>query len=293
MIGERYRRLAYRIFGRRLERQGGASQSYLADTLQAAHIQLRPSAYLAVCYLNSVLAFVLLAAAVGVLVFLTLAGVVAIPPEILIPAAPVPLVVAGIAWVGSLIYPDMRADTRGRRLDVQLPYALNYMATMAEAGTTPERIFESLADQPLYGEVAQEAARIDRDLKILGKDVVGALTDAADRSPSAKFEDFLEGAITTLTTGGDLKEYLISKNEQYTQDQRNDQEKFIENLGLIAEAFVTIAVAGPLLFVILLTVMVSFGGGGGLEGGYLLALGVLPLTHAGFAATVAFITPEV
>lgn len=293
MIRDRYQQLAYRLFGRRLEEAGGTGQSYLSGNLQAADIRLRPAAYLAICYLNSAVAFVTLGLVLAVLIGLTLAGVLDLPAEILIPAAPVPLVVAGIAWIGSLVYPDMKAGSRGRQLDVQLPYALNYMATMAEAGTTPERIFESVADQPLYGEVAVECARIDRDLKVLGKDVVGALTDAAERSPSDKFEDFLEGAITTLTTGGDLKSYLVSKNEQYTQDQRQDQEKFIENLGLIAEAFITIGVAGPLLFVILLTVMVSFGGGGGLGPGYLLALGVLPLTHAGFATAVAFITPEV
>lgn len=293
MIGPRYRKLSYRIFGRRIEDKESTTRAYLSGRLASAGISLRPSAYLAICYMNSAVAFLVLTLLVVLAAGLTAAGVVAIPPEILLPAAPVPLVVAGMTWVGSLLYPDMKADTRARKLDVQLPYALNYMATMAQAGTTPERIFESLADQPLYGEVAQEAARIDRDLKILGKDVVGALTDAADRSPSAKWEDFLEGALTTLTTGGDLEEYLISKNEQFTQDQRQNQEQFIENLGLIAEAFVTVGVAGPLLFVILLTVMVSFGGGGGLQGGYLLALGILPLTHAGFAATIAFITPEV
>lgn len=294
MIAEPYQRLAYRLFGDYLESGDSPGREYLAGSLSAADIRMRPAGYLSICYLNSLVAFATLTVLVVAATVLTALGIYPLPMELLIPAAPVPLVLGGVAWFTSLVYPDIVASNRGRKLDVQLPYALNYMATMAEAGMTPERIFESLADQPLFDEVAAEAARVDRDLKVLGKDVVAALADAADRSPSPKFEDFLQGALTTLTTGGDLKEYLISKNEQFTQDRRQDQEKFIENLGLAAEAFVTVAVAGPLLFVVLFTVMVSMGtGGGGLRSGYLLALVALPLTHAGFSAAVAYITPEV
>src|SRR6185369_14976174 len=115
-----------------------------------------------------------------------------------------PAIFAVVLYLAALVLPDLRALNRSRGLNSRLPYALNYISTMASAGATPEQLFAGLAAQPLYGEVSQECAWIVRDLRILGFDIMGALARAIDRSPSTKFQDFLQGAVTTLSAGGDL-----------------------------------------------------------------------------------------
>jgi hypothetical protein len=76
--------------------------------------------------------------------------------------------------------------------------------------------------------VIDEAAEIlvwsDADITawqdLLGHDIVTALNRAIDRTPSIKFQDFLQGQITPLTSGGDLKHYFLSKSDQFLYENR-------------------------------------------------------------------------
>jgi flagellar protein FlaJ len=294
MALSRAQRTAYRLFGPTLAKRPQAN-AHLKLSLQKAHIHLRPEVYLGASYLNILLVFagcLGLVATVGLLMALRL---LAAPAGMLVLLAPLPLVLAGTIYLLAHLLPDVKAATRARDIDARLPYALNYIATMASAGITPERIFEGLAGQPIYGEVANEAAWISRDLRLLGKDVVTALTDAIDRSPSVKWQDLLQGAITTVTSGGDLKNYFLAKSEQFMYENRQEQKRFLENLGVLAESFVTVVVAAPLFLLVLLSVMSMFGGNprSALTLGYLLILVLLPLAQLGFLVTIRFVTPEV
>jgi flagellar protein FlaJ len=166
---------------------------------------------------------------------------------------------------------------------------------MAGANFTTETIFANLATQDDYGEVASEAAWISRDLRVLGKDVIGALTAAIDRSPSIRFQDLLQGAITTITSGGQVKEYFRAKSDQFLLENRLEQKKFLDNLSVIAESYIVVGVSGPVLAIILLSVMVSFGASTNnfLLTGYALVLVVIPLTQLGFAMAIKGVTPAV
>lgn len=288
-----FQQVAYRLFGPRIEDRPERTRG-LGASLAEAGMQIRPSAYLASAYLTMVVAFGATAAAIVVLAALRGLGLIELPLGALLLVTPLPAVVAGVAWIARMAYPTVRAGSRAGRLDEQIPYALNYMATMSQAGMTPERIFGTLAAQPIYGEMAEEAGLIERDLKVLGKDIVEALADAAQRSPSRKLRDFYQGALTTLTTGGDLGSYLAAKRDQYLQDHRQDQKRFLDDLGVLAEGYVTVVVAAPLLFLIMVTVMISLSGGGDPLGvGYLVVLLGLPVAHAGFTLTIDLISPEV
>jgi flagellar protein FlaJ len=273
-----FERTAYRLFGA-VARRGADKNAHLRLALERAHILLRPEVYLAAAYLTAAVAAVLTAVPVLLLLAARLAG---------------PLVLGVMVYLAAVILPDVRTLNRSRGLNAKLPYALNYISTMASAGATPEQLFAGLAAQPLYGEVAQEAAWIVRDLRVLGMDLMGALAKGIDRSPSVKFQDFLQGAVTALSAGGDLGAYFNGKAEQYLQENRQDQRKFLDGLGVLAEAFVTVVVAAPLFLIVILSVMTTFGGNAqdNLLIGYILVFVLIPLSQAGFAWTVKVMTPE-
>ncbi len=286
-------RVAYRWFGG-IAQQRAAENPRLQLSLQQAHIGKRPDVYLAAIYLTVAAVFT-----ISVLVALLLAVAVAlravdIPGIFFLYIVPMPGLVAALVYFSNLVLPDARAVGRARDIDAKLPYAINYIATMSAAGASPDRIFRSLSEQPIYGEVANEASWIHRDMSLLGLDVLTALNKAVTRSPSARFQDFLQGAITSLTTGGDLKTYFMNKAQQFIQDNRQQQEGFLDGLGVLAESFVVVVVAAPLFLLVLLSVMSSFGGDprSMLSTGYLLILLMLPLATAGFAVTVKVSTPE-
>lgn len=288
-----YERFAYKTFGRRAAQAVGRNPR-LRLSLQKAHIYLRPEVYLASAFLTMVLIVVGTALPVVVLVGAVAVGAIEVPLRLLLLLVPIPLVAGSMMYLLAMVLPDLRAATRARDINAKLPYALNYLSTMASAGATPEQIFASLAKQPIYGSVAHEAAWITRDVDLLGMDIVTALGRAGDRASSDKFQDMLQGAITALTSGGDLKTYFYNKAEQFMYENRQDQKRFLDGLGVLAESFVTVVVAAPLFLIVILSVMTSLGGSAEetLLLGYVLIFGMLPLSQLGFAITIKTMTPE-
>lgn len=262
--------------------------------LQRAYVLRRPEAYL-----RRARRAALWAAGLGLLPAVVAWAALALGRPLLPPLAAGALVLLspalGLSTFGLLRgAPVVQAVMRARAIDAKLPYALNYLATLAAAGATPQALFASLARQPIYGVVALEAARITRDIELLGQDVVTAMARAGERTASAKWQDLLQGAITALTSGGDLRTYFRDKAEQFLLDNRHEQKRFLEGLGVLAECFVTVVVAAPLFLIVILSVMTSLGGSveQTVVVGYTLVLGVLPLAQAGFVLTIRTMTPE-
>jgi flagellar protein FlaJ len=289
----KYERLGYRWFGTRALAAVDRNPR-LKLSLQKAHIYLRPEAYLAAAMLTTVL--IVLGTAVPIMVLMAgvAVGLANVPLRLLLLLIPIPIVAGAMMYLLAQVLPDLRAATRARDINAKLPYALNYLATMAAAGATPEQVFASLAKQPIYGAVSHEAAWITRDVDLLGTDIVSALSRAIERSSSPKWQDLLQGAITALTSGGDLRTYFANKAEQFLYENRQDQKRFLEGLGVLAESFVTVVVAAPLFLIVILSVMTSLGGSAdqALLLGYMLIFVMLPLSQLGFAMTIKTMTPE-
>ena len=288
-----YQRQAYRMFGKYAHKVVPQNPR-LRSSLLRAHITLRPEVYVSTSYLNMVLSFVGSSILIFVLALASAAGLVNVASTTFILLAPMPVVLAGTIYLLTFLLPDMRAAGRVKDLEAKLPFALNYIATMAAAGIALDRIIASLAEKRVYGEVANEAAWINRDLKYLGMDIVTALNHAVDRSPSRRFQDLLQGIIVTQTAGGNLKSYFRAKAEQFSYENRQNQKTFLDTLGVLSESFVTVVVAAPLFLLVLLSVMTMFGGSAEsmLFMGYMIILVMLPLAQAGFVFTIKSMTQE-
>lgn len=263
--------------------------------LQRAHVPMRPEAYLANALANSGLTFFF------ALVFVAVTNLLLVPR--LAPQIPVLARVQGILWLiplflGFMVYflavSDLGSKARKRAKDInlKLPYALNYVAAMASAGVIPQEIFRSLGRQKIYGQVAAEAAWIYKDIGLHGIDIVTALKRSMDRTPSVKFQEFLQGAITTITSGGDLKNYFLEKAARYQWENRQDQKAFIDTMGLMAETYVTVAVAGPLFMIVMLAIIAIITGAGPTNLSMLVYI-LLPVINFGYAFLLKAMIPEV
>jgi flagellar protein FlaJ len=184
--------------------------------------------------------------------------------------------------------PIARARERAGRIDQVLPYAANFAAAMGDVNAAPQAIFSALADEPAFGGVSEEARWIVRDMRLFGKDVLTALDDAQRRSPSVPFRDFLDGIASTLTSGGLLKRYFAAKSRELMFEARTRQREDLDGLGVLAESYVTVAVAAPVFIIVMFSTMLFAGGGSGASRDILLLLILvaLPLVHAAFAAVI-------
>ena len=72
---------------------------------------------------------------------------------------------------------------------------MSFISAMASADVNIDVIFKELASQPIYGEIKNEAEWITRDTELLGIDILTAISKAAQRTPSTKFQEFLQGVV--------------------------------------------------------------------------------------------------
>ncbi|MDH7516742.1 MAG: type II secretion system F family protein [Candidatus Thermoplasmatota archaeon] len=262
----------------------------LKQNLESAHIEMRAGAYLSYAWVNTVLA-----GTIAVLLYLSFIMLIKMELVITLLLAIFP----ALATLGIYLYymhaPGLKARARGKKIDLHLPYALNFISAMSSAGITPTEIFKSLSKQDIYGEIRDEALWIYRDVSLLGKDIISAIKANINRTPSAKFKEFLQGAVVTVQSGGSLKPYFMAKADQYMRENRLAQKQLIESLGIMAECYVTAAVAGILLVIIIipLMMMISQSGTGQLIIMNLFSFFVIPLIHVGFAVVIALMTTRV
>jgi len=153
--------------------------------------------------------------------------------------------------------PSSVAGSRRKKIDSVLPIAMGYIATMASADVSVDDILYELSKSPEYGELAIEAKSISITTKLFGKDIVTAIKEGASLTPSMKLSEFLQGIITTVTSGGDLKEYFKQKALQYETELSTIVKRNTDSLSVMAESFIIVGVTFPLILMIIIGVVAS------------------------------------
>jgi len=232
----------------------------LDENLVKAHIRMRSDEYMAVVYATTVVVGIATLVAGAVVGYLFVSAGVAFLGILIGVLLPV------FGTIGTFFVlkgtPGSKAKERGRKIDRKISPAMSFVSAMSSADVNVDQIFKELGRQKIYGEVAEEAAWITRDTELLGVDILTAIRNGAQRTPSKRFQDFLQGVVTTATSGGQLKPYFLLKAEQFERENKLEQLQRVETMGLLAETFVTVVVAFPLFLVIIIAIFAVIGGGG-------------------------------
>lgn len=157
-------------------------------------------------------------------------------------------------------YPMLIVSSRGAAIDGNLPHIANFMSVLASSGMPPEKIYRSLARVGKQFKVEKEAMGIFRDMELRGLDLISALKNAAEKSPSKEFSRLIETSSASAQMGGNLADLLGFQSEKYKKDRMKRMKEFIDNLAIIAETYVTFMVAAPMLLIVMLSVMSFMGG---------------------------------
>ncbi len=194
-------------------------------------------------------------------------------------------------FTGFYFYPASLIGGKNKRIRLEYPFALVHMSAVAGSGAKPVSIFELIADSDDYPELKKEVKKIMNYVNLFGYNLTNALRNVASTTPNPEFKELLNGMISTIETGGDLKAYLKEKAEDALNDYRLDRKKQVEALATYSEIYTAILIASPLLLLVTLAIINSIGGG---FGGFSVAtiawvgiLGVLPLLNIGFMIFVS------
>jgi flagellar protein FlaJ len=285
-----FQRWGWRMFGPRVTAKG--VDPTLDENLVKAHMRIRADEYLAnVLATTVVVGIATTVIGVGLGIVFVLEGVLLLG---ILLAVALPVLGTIGTYFAMLGTPASKAKSRGRLIDRKISSAMSFVSAMSSADVNVDQIFKELGRQKIYGEVAEEAAWITRDTELLGVDILTAIRRGSQRTPSRRFQDFLQGVVTTATSGGQLKPYFLLKAEQFERENKLEMLQRTETMGLLAETFVTVVVAFPLFLVIIIAIFAIIGGGGSfmLEILWGIVGGMIPLSQFGFIFFMYTLTQE-
>ena len=208
-------------------------------------------------YVCSMVFFSMISGVCGVFMGIIATQLINIQPQIISYFLPI---IAGLSLFamsfGILqLLPSIRVKTRASKLVEEIPHFIGYMSTLASSGLTLEGIFKAIAKEETEEEIVKDARFITRNIDILGMDLITAIKDLIHRSPEGPYSEMLEGAIVTVQSGGDLKEYFNATAKVQLEEKKNLLKKTTESLGTVAEIYTILLIVFPLLAVIMLSIM--------------------------------------
>ncbi len=173
------------------------------------------------------------------------------------------MIAGAVTVIAFYSYPLYLADKHKRELEDELPFTAGYMAILATAGVSPEKIFNTLStlNTPLAASV--EAKEIVRDINLFGLDIISALEKTANQTPSSMLKDTLEGIISTIHSGSSLASFLRERFRMASSSKKLRLKKFADNLSLLSEVYVALFLTAPLLLAIMVSIMSALGSGMG------------------------------
>ena len=171
-------------------------------------------------------------------------------------------------------YPGMKASNRRGPIEHNLPYTANFLTLLSSSNVPPSLIFKSMARIETLKDVQLEFGNIVRDVEVFGNDLLSSILDNARLTPNKDLREMLLGYVATVRTGGNPTEYLKVTSQQITKERISKLDMMIESLSAMAEIYIMLIVATPLLFVVLFATLGMIGGGsiGGMPMSILLYL---------------------
>ncbi|WP_121821263.1 type II secretion system F family protein [Halostella salina] len=214
-------------------------------------------------------------------------GVTSVPPTdllLLLLAAGLTLgTVGGLAtyWL-RWWYPRHRADGRAERIEVTMPGTVAFVYALSRSGMPFPKVMRILSrNRDVYGAAADEMRVAVRNVDLFGMDMITSLKTMARRTPSDDFKEFGENLVSVLQSGRSLSEFLRQQYEQYQEEAEAQQEQLLNLLATMAEAYVTVLVAGP-LFLITILVVIGITVSDTLPALRLVVYLLLPVANVGF-----------
>jgi len=235
-------------------------------------------------YVTSMVFFSMIAGVCGIIMGFAASQFINIQPAsigLLLPLL-TGLMLFGMTFGMLHIIPAFSVKNRSAKLLEEIPHFIGYMSTLATSGLTLEGIFKAIAKEETNEDIVKDARFIIRNIDILGMDLITAIKDLIHRTPVGPYSELLDGAIVTVSTGGDLKEYFNATAKVQLEEKKMLLQKTTESLGSVAEIYTILLIVFPLLAVIMLSIMgimsPSLGGFDLLTLMNILTFGVIPLS---------------
>lgn len=152
-------------------------------------------------------------------------------------------------------YPFIISNDRKNKIDQELVFAIVHMAAVAGSGAHPMKIFQLLVGSGEYDVLGDELKRVLNYINIFGYSLSNSLKAVAKTTPSSELKELFYGMVSSIETGGDIRQYLADKADDTLTKYRFSQKKHLESIATYSEIYTGFLIAGPLLFIVTLAIL--------------------------------------
>lgn len=262
-----YLKVANQFFGKWAQKAVAKGQfNGLRESLRKANVDILFEGYLSLIYLSVSLVFLV---SLFVFVFVVLFEVSLVWPYFELRQAGHLLTVAKFFWIPiaapilaflvMYFYPSTEKQSIGSRIDQELPFAVIHMSAISGSGIEPTQIFKIIGLSKDYPFLRKEIRKVLNQINLYGYDLTTALSNAAKTAPSDKLAELFSGLATSINSGTNLSEFFEKRAETLLLSYRLEREKYTKVVETFLDIYISIVIAAPMVFLLLLIMMAISG----------------------------------
>jgi len=152
-------------------------------------------------------------------------------------------------------YPSLEKKSIENKINHELPFAVIHMSSISSSMIEPSKIFGIIILTGEYPYIEKEFTKIINEINVYGYDLISALRNSADNSPSKKLAALFNGLATTITSGGNLPEFFEKRAQTLLFDYRLEREKYTKSAETFMDIYISVVIAAPMILMLLLMMM--------------------------------------
>ena len=156
-------------------------------------------------------------------------------------------------------YPSMEKKSLANKINQELPFVTIHMFAISGSMIDPSKIFSIIIDTKEYPNIEREFTRLINEINIYGYDLVSALRSTAFNNPSKKLAELFNGLATTITSGGDLRDFFDKRAQSLLFEHRLEREKYTKSAETFMDIYISVVIAAPMILMLLL-IMIKISG---------------------------------
>jgi len=163
------------------------------------------------------------------------------------------------------VYPSLERKSLEKKINHEIPFSTIHMSAISQSMLEPSKIFKIILATGEYPNIGKEFTKLINKINVYGYDLVTSLKSTALNSPSQKLRDLLNGLATTITSGGDLREFFDKRSQTLLFEHRLEREKDTKAAETFMDVYISVVIAAPMILMLLLMMMKISGLGIALE----------------------------
>jgi flagellar protein FlaJ len=160
-----------------------------------------------------------------------------------------------VTFFSFYFYPSSKRRSLEKDINQELPFMTIYMSAIATSGIEPSKIFQIVVLSKDYPAIQREVKKLTNYINFYGYDLVSSLKLLAKNSPSEKLSQLFDGLATTITSGGELTDYLSKHSDSLLFDYRLEREKYTHVAETFMNIYISVVVAAPMILMMLFVLM--------------------------------------